>query len=117
MEPETNPEIEAALDELAKLTCELLLGESTELGSRSEGLIRSLLMSGFRWKNKQTLMVEVENRVKAQCGQHAMHRGGALSSLTIKLGEQLETIGRAETKQPQSYPPAKGANISSATDA
>lgn len=117
MDSETNPEIEAALDSLAELTCEHLLGQSSELGSRCEGLLRSLLMSGFQWKNKQTLMVEVENRVKARCGQQAMHRGGALSSITIKLGEQFESITRAESKQPEGYPPAKGANTSSATDA
>lgn len=116
MEPGTNPEIEATLNELAKLTCESLLGESTELGDRSEPLLRSLLMSGFRWKSKHSLMVEVERRVKAQCGQQAMHRGGALSSLTIKLGKQFDTLARAETKQPEGYPPAKGANISSSTD-
>ncbi|SRR6056297_202915 len=117
MEPGTNPEIEATLDELAKLTCDTLLGESSELGDRSAPLLRSLLMSGFRWKNKNSLMVEVERRVKAQCGQQAMHRGGALSALTIKLGKQFDMLARAEATQPEGYPPAKGANISSSTDA
>lgn len=113
----TNPEIEACLDELADLVCQTLTGESDELGERRDGLLRNLVMSGYQWKHREPLMVNIEYRVKAQCGEHAMHRGGALSSITIELGKRFESLARSESSVPSDESPAKAANISSATDA
>ena len=113
----TNPQIEAALEQLATSVCEALQGDSDDFRQRHEGLLKTLLMSGYQWKNKQTLMTDVEKRVKMQCGQIAMHRGGELSSMTIKLGERFQTLAREQSKAPRAKSSPKAANISSATDA
>ena len=114
---ETNPQLEACLDELAALVCDSLQGQSSGLGHRQEGLLKTLLMSGYQWKNQTKLMVDVETRVKKRCGRFAMHRGGELSSMTIRLGEQFQQLAREQSRSPGERSNPKAANISSATDA
>ncbi|TWT54894.1 hypothetical protein Pla22_25480 [Rubripirellula amarantea] len=114
---ETNPEIESTLNELAKLVCESLKGENQDLIERRDGLLKSLLMSGYVWKSNEGLMTNVENRVKDQCGEQAMHRGGALSSITGKLATKFRELAQWESRTPNDDNPPKAANISSATDA
>lgn len=123
MAEETNPEIEKTLDELAELICQSLRGQDSELVSRRDQLLKTLLMSGFVWKADRTVMQQVEYRVKDRCRETAMHRGGALSSLTSALGARFAEIARWESntpddqKKPGDQSPPKAANISSMTDA
>lgn len=114
---ELNPEIEASLDSLSELICQSLTGESSELTARKEGLMKTLLMSGFTWKSDESLMKEVEDRVKSRCGEKAMHRGGALSSVASKLGKEFKNMAREQAAKPSNTKPSKAANISAATDA
>jgi hypothetical protein len=114
---ETNPEIEQQLNDLAELCCEALAAEQTTLEERSKPLLKSLLMSGYVRKGGRNLQADVESRVKKQCAEPAMHRGGALSGLTKRLQDQLDELARWESKKPSESSPAKPANISSATDA
>ena len=120
---ETNPQIEATLDELANLICQSLQGKEEDFVGRRDPLLKTLVMSGFAGKEGQSIVQQVENRVKDRCGDPAMHRGGALSSMTSELGAKFEEISRWESKTPkeskspgQESPP-KAANISAATDA
>ncbi|WDQ17276.1 hypothetical protein [Rhodopirellula sp. P2] len=117
MDQELNPQMERALDELATLVCESLEGDGEQLVERQDGLLKTLVMSGHSWKSERTAMEEVERRVKEQCRECAMHRGGALAALTSKLGTKLQSLTRWESNSPAEDTAAKAANISSATDA
>ncbi len=114
---DTNPQIESALDDLADLVCETFRNDSQDLNERTDGLLKTLLMSGYTRKAGSSLPVEIEKRVKDRCGEPAMHRGGALSSITAKLSQKLHTLAQWESRSPQDKKSAKAANISSATDA
>lgn len=113
---DTNPQIEAALDGLAELVCESLQGDQPTVGDRSEGLLKTLLMSGYDRKSKSSLMMDIENRVKDRCREPAMHRGGALSSISKQLSDKFQDLARWESKTPDDKSPPKAANISAATD-
>lgn len=123
MADETNPQIEQTLDELADLICRSLQGQENDLVGRRDSLLKTLVMSGFVWKADQTVMQQVEHRVKDRCREPAMHRGGALSSMTSELETQFAEIARWESNTPDEAKssaeesPPKAANISSATDA
>lgn len=118
-----NPQIETTLDELAGLICRSLQGSDSDLDRRRDPLLKTLVMSGYIAQADQNLMQEIENRVKDQCREPAMHRGGTLSSMTRELGNRLEEIVRwesktpTESKSPGDQSPPKAANLSSATDA
>ncbi len=114
---ETNPEIEADLNELAKICCRSLAGESDAGMDRADNLLKSLLMSGYAGKKNRSFQVDLENRVKEQCRDCAMHRGGALSSMSEKLAKKFADLARWESRTPSDASPPKAANISSATDA
>jgi hypothetical protein len=118
----TNPEIEAALDELALLVCKSFMpNQASEsngsLDERKEGLLRTLVVSGYGRKDRRSLVTDIESRVKLQCLERAMHRGGALSSISSGLKRDLEEMIRQEAHQPTSSDPPKATNISSATNA
>jgi len=113
---ETNPEIEAQMDQLAMICCQRLKGDPSAEG-RTESLMKSILMSGYSLKSGRSFQTDLERRIKDQCREVAMHRGGALSSMTSKLDEKFREMARWETKSPQSKSKAKSANISSSTDA
>ncbi|KAA1261454.1 hypothetical protein LF1_40040 [Rubripirellula obstinata] len=123
MADKTNPQIEETLDQLAELVCRSLSGEENQLTERRDGLLKTLVMSGYVWKADETVMQQVEERVKNQCVEPSMHRGGALSSMTSKLNTRFQEISRWESKTPtesksmENDSPPKAANISSATDA
>ncbi|MEO9593093.1 hypothetical protein [Rhodopirellula bahusiensis] len=117
MDQELNPQTDQALNELAMLICQALENDGEMLVERQDGLLKTLVMSGHTWKSERTVMEEVERRVKDQCGESAMHRGGALTSLTSQMGVKLQSLARWESKSPSEGTPSKPANISSATDA
>ncbi len=113
-----NPEIENHLDALAEICCDSLSGEKGVDDDRVKRVIESLVMSGYgRDHSEISLQSEIESRVKDQCRDGAMHRGGALSAITKKMSEQLRETIRWQTRQPEDDAPPKAANISSATDA
>ncbi|KAA5542618.1 hypothetical protein FYK55_13870 [Roseiconus nitratireducens] len=114
---DSNPEIEQQLDTLAELCCDTLTGGEPMLAERSDALLKSLLMSGFARKQGRDLRSEIESRVKDRCQERAIHRGGALTSLTDKLQKQFDDLAQRDSEQPQRGTPSKAANISSATDA
>ncbi len=114
---DTNPEIEAHLDTLAEICCETLKGDGSGLANRSDALLKSLLMSGYVREVGQNITAELESRVKRRCPEPAMHRGGALSSITQKLQQKFNKLVQWESEQPQQKFPPIAVNISSATDA
>lgn len=117
MNQKLNPQIEQALDELAALVCQSLESDGEMLVERQDGLLKTLIMSGHTWKSERSIVEEIERRVKDHCGDQAMHRGGALTALTSKLGTKLRSMERWESKSPSDDHASKPANISSATDA
>lgn len=122
MPTNTNPEIEAALDDLAGLVCQSITGSDPsksqdQFSQRKPGLLKTLVMSGYSQKDRRSLITDLESRVKSQCGNEAMHRGGSLSSMSSKLNEDFEEMARWESNQPMTKDPPKAANISSATNA
>ncbi|WP_182868025.1 hypothetical protein [Stieleria mannarensis] len=117
---DTNPQIEEQLDKLASVCCEQLESDSpTSLTEDSsvDDLLKALLMSGFARREGRTLQVEIEHRVKDLCREPAMHRGGALSSITEQLQSKFDELKNWESRQPGDKTPPKAANISSASDA
>lgn len=123
MPDDLNPQIETILDELAALVCRSLEGQEAGYVERRDHLLKTLVMSGYVWKADQTVMQQVEHRVKDRCREPAMHRGGALSSITSELETRFAKIARWESKTPASakspadQSPPKAANLSSANDA
>jgi hypothetical protein len=109
------PQIEKQLTELASLCCEAIQNGAEHLPERSESLIEALLRSGFSRNSHRSLQVEIENRVKELCQDRAMHRRGAISSITSQLQSKYEEKRRWETQQAGKENDAKAANISSAT--
>ncbi len=117
---DTNPEIKEQLDKLATICCAHLEGDNTAPtfeGPSTMALLKSLLMSGYARHEGTTLRVDIETRVQDKCREPAMHRGGALSSLTEQLQSQFDELKRWESKLPTETTKPKAANISSATDA
>ena len=117
---DTNLQIEEQLDKLATICCSLLEGDtsaSTIEDATVESLLKSLLMSGYARKGDTTLQVDIEDRVKDKCREPAMHRGGALSSLTGKLQTKFDELKRWDSQQPDENRKPKAANISSPTEA
>ncbi len=112
----TNQEIEAQLQALTDLCCDALNGEALDL-ERTDQLTKSLLMSGFVHEENKPLQPELESRVREACREPAMHRGAEIKAVTDKVQSSLNKHVRWESKQPEGKSPAKGANISSATDA
>ncbi len=122
---DTNPEIQKQLDRLGEICCSMLERETSPATADSEtpdsetidSLLKALLMSGFGRKSETTLQAEIENRVKDNCRDSAMHRGGALTSLTADLQKRFDELKSWESRQPDDQNEPKAANISSATDA
>ncbi|QEG39749.1 hypothetical protein UC8_17470 [Roseimaritima ulvae] len=112
-----NPQIGEQLDALADLCFQKLNGDESELDRRSEPLLKSLLMSGYVRQHGQNITASIETRVKKKYREQAMHRGGALSSITEGLQQQFDHLVKWESQQPRQETPSKPANISSATDA
>jgi hypothetical protein len=98
-----NPELESQLDALAQLCCKALKGESDDFADRSDQLLKSLLMSGFKLKSDQTLMVEVERRIKDLCPDFASQRGGETSSMTRNLEKKFERLAKWESDSPKDH--------------
>ncbi|QEF97615.1 hypothetical protein Mal15_16560 [Stieleria maiorica] len=117
---DTNPQIEEQLDKLASICCEQLKGDSPRTlpeDSTVDDLLRALLMSGYARRSDKTLQVDIEHRVKDLCRDPAMHRGGALSSMTEQLQSKFDELKSWESRQPDDKSPPKAANISSAGNA
>lgn len=113
----TNPQIEEQLNKLAELCCRSMESGQAVVNDQSEALLKAMLMSGYARKEGRSLQSELEARVKDRCREPAMHRGGALSSISAQLQEKLDELARWESRQPDSDDKAKAANISSPTDA
>ena len=114
---EPNPEIEAVLDALAMLCCTAISGEAAAECERVDGLLKSLLMSGYNRTEKRFLEADLVKRVKAKCGEKASHRGGMLSSLSGELASKFAALARQQSVAPTDAYSPKAANISAATDA
>lgn len=116
---DSNPEIDANIDRLAELCCKQLANdlESADTSDPTiENALRSLLMSGYARKERN-LQTDIQQRVKDQCMDPAMHRGGALSGITAKWQAQFDKMAKWESTRPEEQTPSKAANISAATDA
>ncbi len=109
---EMNPEIEASLEALAKICCDAMAGDSIAELERCDGLLKSLLMSGYDRAENRSLEVDLEKRVKDKCGETASHRGGELSSLTAELASKFADLARQQSRAPADQSPPKAANIS-----
>ena len=116
MADEMNPEIERTLDELADLLCKSLNGELTDPGERQDGLLKTLVMSGYVRQSERSLMDEIERRVKDKFGKPSMSRGGALSSMTSKLEARFKSLARWESDSPVDDSPPTAANMSPPTE-
>ncbi len=114
---EPNPEIHANLDALATICCAAISSDPTAEFERVDGLLRTLLMSGYTRIENRSLEVDLESRVKEMCGEQASHRGGELSSLCAKFASQFADLARQQSRSPTENSPPEAANISSATDA
>jgi hypothetical protein len=113
---EPNPEIEAILDTLAMLCCTAISGEEAAKLERVDGLLKSLLMSGYKRTEKRILEAELQKRVKERCGKKASHRGGMLSSLSGKIASKFADLARQQSIAPSDDYPPKAAKTSVATD-
>ena len=112
----SNPEIESQLQALAELCCRALSGHEAGTQERVEPLLKALLMSGYARSAQTTLQADLEARVKKLCPQAGGHRGEELLGLTRQFQDKFNNLALWESKQPEGYPPARPANISSATD-
>jgi hypothetical protein len=107
---QANPEIESQLNELARLCCQSINGEESELENSGEALLRALVMCGFT-RSGLNMRNEVESRAKSRCMEIALYRGSELESLTSRLDEKLQDILRWDSTQPDQNPPRSGVRI------
>jgi hypothetical protein len=113
---QNNPEIESQLDALTQQCINTLEGEGPVVNEQSEALCRALLMSGYARTAETSLQAELEKRVRDLAPRRTMNRGEEVAGVTRQLHEKFEHMKLWESKKPEGYPPAKSANISSATD-
>ncbi len=113
----TNLELEKQLDALADICCDKLSGDTSDTTARRDAILKALLMSGYARKGGHQLGADIEKRVKQKCREPVMHRGGELAGLLHQIQHSYEKLVRWESESPKDKQPAKGANISSATDA
>jgi hypothetical protein len=114
---EHNPEVERQLEVLANLCCEAVQGGSMDVEQRAEPILKSLLMSGYERTAPTTLQTDLEARVKAQCAGSINPHSEKLIAVTRQIQAKYKKLVLWESRQPEGYPPAKSANISSSTDA
>jgi hypothetical protein len=113
-----NIELEAQLDELAKICCEAIKAGGELNDKRVRALIESIVRCGYEHNERKPVSFEIEKRIKANCREPSMHRGAEIKSLSARIQSLYDDVVRWQSQQPDgpSTPP-KAANISSATRA
>jgi hypothetical protein len=99
-----NPEIESQLNELARLCCQSIDGEKSDLENSGEALLRALVMSGFT-RSGLNMRTEVESRAKLECAKIAFYRASELETLTNRLDAKLQDILRWDSARPNEHDP------------
>jgi hypothetical protein len=111
-----NIELEAQLDELAKLCCEAIDTDGELNDKRIQALIESIVRCGYDQSERKPISFEMEKRIKATCREPSMHRGAEINSLAARIQSIYDDVVRWQSQQPDSpSTPPKAANISSAT--
>ena len=112
-----NPELDAQINELARICCEVL--ERTESNSveRAQPLLQALVTGGYDRLSDINLQSRLEEAVVSQCRERAIHRREELTGITGQMQAAFNELLRWKTQSPQPTNKSKAANISSATDA
>jgi hypothetical protein len=112
---QSNPQIEASLDALATICCAAIDGsENPAELERVDGLLKTLLMSGYARLDQRSLQVDLESRIKEKCTS-VSHRVGDLASLSARIASQFADLARQQSRTPDDL--SRAANSSPATNA
>jgi hypothetical protein len=112
-----NPELEAQLDALAEICCNVLKREEKDSSERAKPLIEALVKGGYARLSDINLQARLEKNVRDKCQEISIHRRGELSGITGQMQSTFDQLVTWQTQTPRTPDGTKPANISSATDA
>jgi hypothetical protein len=93
---DTNPEIEASLDALAEICQQAATSDIVAPLDRVEGLLQSMLMSGYNRSKYGSLEVELMTRIEDRCEQPIVPRRSEVSSLVSKIASRFADLERQQ---------------------
>ncbi len=99
---ETNPEIEATLNELTELCCDALSSDSVLDTDRVKSLTSNLSTNGWQRHSSESapLSTILKNRIKDRCREPAMHRGAVIDGLVKTVQSAYESASRMQASSP-----------------
>lgn len=111
-----NPELDAQVDALADICCDVLKRHETDSTERTKPLIESLVKGGYDRLSDNNLQTRVEDRVREKCQEQSIHRRDELQGLTGQMQKTFDQLVKWQTQTPRPPEGTEPANISSATD-
>lgn len=104
---QTNPEIEATLNNLTELCCDALQDDGEFNDEQAERLVTNLATNGWKQhsKNGPPLSVVLKDRIRTQCPEPAIHRGAAIDGIVSKVHRLYESASRFADSVPNNDPP------------
>jgi len=112
-----NPELEAQVDALAEICCNVLKREEQNSSERAQPLIEALVQGGYARISDINLQARLEKNVRERCQEVSIHRREELVGITGQMQTTFDQLVTWKTQTPRSPDGTKPANISSATDA
>lgn len=102
----STPEIESVLKELVQLMCDSMTAGETLDHDRVGQLVKSLSTNGWERHrdNGPPLSTVLEQRVREQCPEPAMHRGAAVESLSAEIQTKYDSVSRYQSSAPDTSP-------------
>lgn len=97
-----SPQIESTLSDLTSLYCDALANDEILDTERVDALVKNLSTNGWRRysQDQAPLSAQIEERVKQQCAESAMHRGAAIGGWMKELDQAYANASRYEASSP-----------------
>lgn len=111
-----NPELDAQIDALADICCDVLKRNESDSTTRAKPLIESLVQGGYARLSDINLQARVEARVRHVCQEQSIHRRDELQGITGEMQRAFDQMVQWQTQTPRPESGTKPANISSSRD-
>ncbi len=97
-----NPELDAQLDRLVEICCQLISGEGQPTSTEVDSLVEALVRNGFHRHSEEPLSAELDRRIRKACKDSAMHRGARIKGIVERIQSRFDDQARWNATQPSS---------------